>query len=99
MILSSKRITIILILCLILISCSQPFAHKVTIPSVDIYVCDDCSGHRGLAWPDKAEICTEGFMNDDGTITVTQEVLGHEILHIMHHFDDKIRHPHDKDAR
>lgn len=84
---------------LFLFGCSQHFTYRVTIPSVDIIISDDCSGHRGLAWPDKAEICTEGFMNDDGTITATQEVLGHEMLHIIHHFDKMVRHPHDKGAR
>ena len=85
-----------LVLALFVFGCSQPFTHNVTMPPVDIVISDDCDGYRGLAWPDRAEICTEGFMNDDGTITVTQEVIGHEILHIIYHFDKTIRHPHER---
>jgi len=83
-----------LFLLLFLCGCSASFKHVIKLPEITIIVSDDCSGHRGLAWPKSAEICVEGYLEEDGTITVTQKVLGHEVLHVLHHFDKKIRHPH-----
>jgi hypothetical protein len=83
------------LIAIFLMGCATPFEHKTTLPAMDVIISDDCSGHRGLVWVDSAEICVEGYSEEDGTITVTQKVLGHEVLHVLHHFDKKIRHPHE----
>ena len=83
-----------LLIALFLMGCATPFEHRTTLPAMDVIISDDCSGHRGLAWADSAEICIEGYLENDGTITVNQEVLGHEVVHVLHHFDKTIRHPH-----
>ena len=85
--------TRLFLIAIFLIGCATPFEHRTTLPAMDVIISDDCSGHRGLAWPSSAEICVEGYL-EDGTIIVNQEVLGHEVLHVLHHFDKKIRHPH-----
>ena len=84
------------LIALFLMGCATPFEHRTTLPTMDVIISDDCNGHRGLAWADSAEICVEGYLENDGTITVNQEVLGHEIVHVLHHFDKTIRHPHGR---
>jgi len=84
----------LLLIAIFLTGCATPFEHRTTLPAMDVIISDDCNGHRGLAWADSAEICVEGYLENDGTITVNQEVLGHEVLHVIHHFDNTIGHPH-----
>ena len=85
----------LLLIAIFLTGCATPFEHRTTLPSMDVIISDDCNGHRGLAWPSNAEICVEGYLEEDGTITVTPKVLRHELIHVLHHFDKMIRHPHD----
>ena len=84
------------LIAIFLMGCATPFEHRTTLPTMDVIISDDCNGHRGLAWADSAEICVEGILLDDGTITINQEVLGHEVLHVLHHFDKTIGHPHER---
>jgi len=67
----------LLLIAIFLMGCATPFEHRTTLPTMDVIISDDCNGHRGLAWADSAEICVEGYLENDGTITVNQEVLGH----------------------
>ena len=82
----------ILILATFLTGCTTPFHHTVILPPVTVHISDDCSGWRGWAASDRAEICVEGY-DEGGLIVPNQTVLGHEIAHIMHHIDRKIKHP------
>ena len=82
----------LLILAIFLTGCATPFHHTVIIPSTTIHISDDCSGWRGWAASDRAEICVEGCI-EDGEIVPTQKILGHEITHIIHHVDKRIKNP------
>jgi hypothetical protein len=86
-----KRLIIIAIF-LMLTGCATPFHHTVILPPITIHISDDCSGRRGWAASDRAEICVEGY-EEDGLFVPTQKVLGHEITHIMRHIDKKIKNP------
>ena len=82
----------IILVVLIMTGCSTPFHHTVKLPPITVHISDDCSGRRGLAWCDSAEICVEGYV-EDGKIIPTDKVLGHEVIHIMHHVDKAIKYP------
>ena len=82
----------LIIIALLLAGCAAPFHHTVKLPPITVFVSDDCSGRRGWAASDRAEICVEGYV-ENGLIVPTQKVLGHEITHIMHHNDKRIKYP------
>jgi len=88
----------ILLISLILSGCMAPFSghHTVTLPPIVVEIygpgeipgCPECAGQastgneiRVVAW----EL--------DGKIIINEQVIGHEMIHLLHWKDQKIKNP------
>jgi len=55
----------------------------IHIPAMTIHVAEDCINNDGLAWLYDRRICVKGKFLTDGMVDPDDDILGHEVQHLM----------------